>query len=93
VYLRIGRKKEGLLMLEKSAKLDPYLRQTSYMLGLVYFEKGDTEKAIRQFVKYLTLDPYDAAGHRILGNIYKQKGLLKEAEIEYNEADALERKI
>jgi tetratricopeptide (TPR) repeat protein len=90
VYLRMGKEEEGLLMLEKSAKLDPYLRQASYMLGLVYFEKGDTEKAIRQFIKYLTLDPYDAAGHRILGNIYKQKGLLKEAEIEYNEADALE---
>jgi len=79
-------------MLEKSARLNPYLRQASYMLGLVYLEKGDTEKATRQFMKYLALDPYSAGGHRILGDIYKQKGLLKKAAAEYNEADKLEGK-
>ena len=91
-YLRMGRKEEGISMLEKSASLNPYLRQASYMLGLVYFKEGDTERATRQFIKYLALDPYSADGHRILGDIYKQKGLLKKAVSEYNEADALEGK-
>jgi len=58
----------------------------------VYFEKGDTEKAMKQFVKYLALDPYNIGGHRILGDIYKQKGLFKKAAAEYNEADKLEGK-
>ena len=59
-----AKKEEGLEMLERSAKLNPYLRQASYMLGIVYFEKGDMDKAMKQFVKYLALDPYNAAGHK-----------------------------
>jgi len=89
-YLRMGMKKDGIFMLEKSARLNPYLRKASYMLGLVYLEKGDIERSERQFVKYLRLDPYNAASHRILGDIYTRKGLFKKARSEYNEADRLE---
>ena len=59
-------------------------------MGLIYLQKGEIDKAKRQFVKYTMLDPYNAEAHRILGDIYKQKGLSKKADLEYNEADALE---
>lgn len=55
----------------------------------MYLERGEIDRAMRQFVKYLKLDPYNVRAHRILGDIYIQKGLLKEAESEYNEANAL----
>ena len=60
------------------------------MLGIVYFERGDVDSAMRQFVKYSNLDPYNPEAHRILGDIYTQKGLLEKAQLEYNEADELE---
>ncbi|MFC1667605.1 tetratricopeptide repeat protein [Candidatus Omnitrophota bacterium] len=89
-YMRLGKKQNALMMLEKSAKLNPYLRKASYMLGIVQLERGNVDKAMNQFIKYSRLDPYNVGVHRILGDIYTQKGLLKKAELEYNEADALE---
>jgi len=56
----------------------------------VYLQKGDIDRAERQFVKYYRLDPYNVDAHRMLGHINTQKGILKKAEAEYNEADALE---
>ncbi len=44
-----------------------YMRSASYMLGIVYLEKKDYERATRQFVKYSRLDPYNPQVHRILG--------------------------
>lgn len=89
-YARLGQREKGLLLLEKAARIDPYLRKVSYMLGISYLEKGDIDRAMRQFVKYTRLDPYDPSAHRLLGDIYTHKGLLKKAEIEYNEARKLE---
>ena len=89
-YMRSGENKKGLSLLEKAARLNPYLRKASYMLGIAYLEKGEFDRALRQFVKYSRLDPYDPGVHRMLGDIYRRKGLLKEADVEYNEANALE---
>jgi len=89
-YLRLGKKEEALRLLERSARLNPYHRKAAYMLGLVYLERGDIDRAVRQFVKYSKLDPFNGGVHRMLGDIYTKKGLFKKAELEYNEAEALE---
>jgi Flp pilus assembly protein TadD len=89
-YLRLGKEEEALAFLERAARLDPYYRKVSYILGIVYLERGALDRAMRQFIKYIRLDPYNAEVHRLLGDVYAQKGLSQKANLEYNEADALE---
>lgn len=89
-YLNLGENEKAFAWIKKSAKLDPYFKETAYILGILYFKEGEMERAFFQFDKYLKLDPYNPEVHRLLGDIYRQKGLLKQAEAEYNEAGALE---
>ncbi|MCF6147848.1 MAG: tetratricopeptide repeat protein [Candidatus Kuenenia sp.] len=51
-------------------------------LGMIYFEKGNTDRAIREFQTSVSLES-DPEYHHNLGMAYQQKGMKKEAVEEY----------
>ena len=68
VYEKIGRKKEALIMLEKSIKLSPYAPKARFSSGRIKYDLGDIDGAIKSFKKTTLLDP-------VFGDAYYRMGL------------------
>lgn len=53
-----------------------------YVIGLVYKEKGDFEKAEASLKKALEVNPDLAEVHKVLEELYRSKGMLGDADRE-----------
>ena len=67
-YEKIERKKEALIMLEKSINLSPYAPKTYFSSGRIKYDLGDSDGAIKSFKKATLLDP-------VFGDAYYRMGL------------------
>ncbi len=70
---------ESAGQLRKELEYNPRSAQTSYDLGRVLAEKGETEEAILQWQATLKLDPAFARAHTSLGTALYSKGRTAEA--------------
>jgi tetratricopeptide (TPR) repeat protein len=67
-YEKIGKKKEALIMLNRSIKLNPYASKTHFSSGRIKYDLGDSEGAIKSFKKATRLSPN-------FGDAYYRMGL------------------
>jgi arylsulfatase A-like enzyme/Flp pilus assembly protein TadD len=64
--LQIGRYDEAAVHCKKALAIDPNLPQAHYLLGNIYFKKGDAQQAIIQYEKALELKPdFPEARHNL----------------------------
>ncbi len=58
--------------------------------GVAYQNKGERDRALRDYEESVALDPASASSHRVRGNIYKLNGDLDRAIAAYDEAIRLD---
>jgi tetratricopeptide (TPR) repeat protein len=83
VYLDLGRVDEARDVLEEAARLfseDLYLQ---YRLGILYYETGELEGAMRAFQKAIEINPAFTNAHLALATLLMQTGRYEEAETSY----------
>jgi superkiller protein 3 len=65
---------EAINQFQKSIALNPRFSGPYFELGKMYFESGDTSKAIDALTKCLEIDPNVAEAHYVLSRIYHRLG-------------------
>ena len=65
--------------LKKSLIYDKYRTEARKLLGLIFYESGETADAIVQWVVSINLDPRDNDADRYLDEIQRKPGVLSEA--------------
>ena len=83
VYLDLGRIDEARDVLEEAVLLfseDLYLQ---YRLGILYYETGELERAVRAFQKAIEINPAFTNAHLALATLLLQTGRYEEAETSY----------
>ncbi len=60
-------------LLELSKYKNENVSKTRYLLGRIYYEQGDTGKALEEFEKARDLDPFYEDIYKHLGNLYYEK--------------------
>jgi len=83
VYIDLGRMNEARDVLEEAALLfseDLYLQ---YRLGILYYETGELEGAVRAFQKAIEINPAFTNAHLALATLLQQTGRSEEAETSY----------
>ena len=65
--------------LKKSLIYDKYRTEARNLLGLIFYESGETADAIVQWVVSINLDPRDNDADRYLDEIQRKPGVLSEA--------------
>ncbi len=65
--------------LKKSLIYDKYRTEARNLLGLIFYESGETADAIVQWVISINLDPYNNIADRYLDEIQRKPGVLSEA--------------
>jgi tetratricopeptide (TPR) repeat protein len=70
-----GRYKKALLLLRKAMRLDPYYPFTYLeLLGSVYLQMGEYEKAVEAFKMLVVREPHSIVGHQGLAIAYIRLG-------------------
>ncbi len=78
-----GRYKEALPLLRKAMRLDPYYPFTYLeLLGSVYFQMGEYEKAVEAFKMLVVREPHSIVGHQGLAIVYIRLGRKEQARSE-----------
>jgi tetratricopeptide (TPR) repeat protein len=70
--------------------LQPELSDAHYTLGVLYWQKGDFDKAAAELKLAIQGQPNYAEAHYTLGTVYKQQGNLADAAAELREAIRLQ---
>jgi tetratricopeptide (TPR) repeat protein len=83
------RKSEALL--EKAASIDPELAEAYLQLGILHSERGDFERAIRDYRKAIEVGPQIGEAHYRLGSAYRRIGEESKAEQEFREYEKIEK--
>lgn len=73
LYLRSGRRDEALQAAEEAVRLQAETPHNQRVLGIVTYERGETETACRAFERAAALDPYDDDNMRNLGLCAKSR--------------------
>ncbi|MBL7129980.1 MAG: tetratricopeptide repeat protein [Candidatus Omnitrophica bacterium] len=71
-------------------KQDPYIIQTYLKLGLIYYEKGQYNKAMQTYEDALSKDPNIAEVLNQLGIVYFKKGFYNKARQQWEKALEIE---
>jgi chemotaxis protein methyltransferase CheR len=69
-----GRLQAAVSACEDALKRDPLKAGTHYLMGLIFQETGDTEKAVGELKKTLYLNPDFVLAHFSLSVIFRKKG-------------------
>jgi len=80
------------MILESSLKLEPNNPSTHVMLGNIYRQQGDSDRAIAEYKIAINLDPDLPEAHGNLALTYQEMGMLDMAIWEYEEALRLDSK-
>ena len=80
------RLEQALAAARRAVELDPYLAIARVSLGMVHFEMGDAEAAVRELGQALQLEPLNAEAHFGLSRLYDSQGDLSRAEEEIRQA-------
>lgn len=72
--------------LQQSPEIDPNHPSILYQLGILYYDQGDTDKAISYFKKAIANDPQNWQACYNLGAIYYSQGKVDEAISYYQKA-------
>jgi tetratricopeptide (TPR) repeat protein len=70
--------------------LQPDLADAHYTLGVLFWQKGDFDKASEELQKAIQNQPNYAEAHYTLGTVFKQQGKLPEAAASLREAIRLQ---
>jgi tetratricopeptide (TPR) repeat protein len=70
--------------------LQPDLADAHYTLGILFWQRGEFDKATEELQKAIQNKPSYAEAHYTLGTIFKQQGKLPEAAAELREAIRLQ---
>jgi tetratricopeptide (TPR) repeat protein len=89
VYLRTGRRREGIAALEAAVGLDPTDPLNFLEIGLAYLEANRIERACAALGRAVTLAPADAVLHHHLASALRAAG--RHAEANQALAEAIER--
>jgi tetratricopeptide (TPR) repeat protein/S1-C subfamily serine protease len=82
---------EAIIAYTKSIEIQPHPYAYNNR-GLVYYDKGDKEKAFKDYNEAIKLDPKYAKAYVGRGNVYRNKGDKDKAFKDYNEAIKLDPK-
>jgi len=88
-FIGIGKGDRAVVEAERARELDPLSLHTNSMLGRVYRDAHQYEKALQQCRKTLELDPHFAGGHWCLAQVYVGEHRYAEAVDELKQAHAL----
>jgi len=84
--LHTGRHKEALPLVRKAMRLDPYYPSIYLqLLGIVYFQMGEYEKAVEAFKMLVVREPHSIVGHEGLAIAYIRLGRKEQARSEVAE--------
>lgn len=72
--------------LQQSPEIDSKHPSLHYQLGTIYYDQGDTEKAISYFKRAITSDPQNSQASYNLGAIFYSRGRVDEAILYYQKA-------
>jgi len=67
MYLALGLPFQAERLLVRAKKSSPHYALASYVLGKIYMEKGQHQKAVKEFESFLAIVPEDIEGHILLG--------------------------
>ncbi len=70
--------------------MQPDLADAHYTLGILYWQRGEFDKATEEMQSALRSKPDYAEAHYTLGTVYKQQGKLQESATELREAIRLQ---
>ncbi len=84
--LDAGLSGRGLRPLGGSGEAEAGTAEYHFREGLLYYERGELEKALKQFKSVARLSPKNAAPHFNLGILYGEMGQLDVASKEFDEA-------
>jgi tetratricopeptide (TPR) repeat protein len=76
-------------IIESSSETRENLARAYGNRGVAYDNKGEYDRAVRDYDESVRFDPTSASGHRFRGNAYKLKNDYDHAIAEYNEAISL----
>lgn len=82
----LGNTNEVIAQYEKILEITPNYSVVLHKLGLIYYGKGDYEKALKYFEKVVNLYPFDYDGLTMLGWAYFKTGNTREAKIIFQKA-------
>jgi tetratricopeptide (TPR) repeat protein len=88
-YIHLNRAKDAEAILEKLVKSDPALSMGRLDMGIIYADRGETEKALTEFKAAEALKSDDVNIHMRLGRLYRSMGKTAEAQSEFNKASNL----
>jgi tetratricopeptide (TPR) repeat protein len=86
---RNGDWRDNLTLYTKTLEKAPNSARVHYNLGVIYDERGENEKALREFMETLRLDPSNMYVRLDLAAMFAQMGALKETVRLYKEAISL----
>ena len=82
----LGNMSEVIAQYEKILEITPNYSIPLYRLGLIYYEKGDYDKALKYFDKVVNMWPFDYDGLVMLGWTYFRLNNLREAKVLFQKA-------
>jgi tetratricopeptide (TPR) repeat protein len=81
--------REAQDLLERAVKLDPGFADAHFQLGLLYDDKGQDAKAIREYQSAIELNPQPSKFHYRLARVYQRSGNSQLAAAEYRKFQEL----
>ena len=78
-------------LLEKAVNIDPKLGEAYLQLGILHSERGDFERAIRDYKKAIEVSSQMAEAHYRLGSAYRRIGEESKAEQEFQLYEKIEK--
>jgi tetratricopeptide (TPR) repeat protein len=78
-------------LLEKAVSIDPKLGEAYLQLGILHSERGDFERAIRDYKKAIEMRPQLSEAHYRLGVTYRRTKEESKAEEEFQEYEKMEK--
>lgn len=82
----LGNMNEVISQYEKILEITPNYSIVLYRLGMIYYEKGDYDKALNYFDKVVNMWPFDYDGLVMLGWTYFRLNNLREAKVLFQKA-------
>ena len=82
----LGNMTEVIAQYEKILEITPNYSIPLYRLGLIYYEKGDYDKALNYFDKVVNMWPFDYDGLVMLGWTYFRLNNVREARVLFQKA-------